>query len=348
MAAQVYTFHITYRGLEDRIWRDAEVSSRMRLDQLCFAVLAMFDTTASHLFEVEFHGVVYSVPDPDMPPEFLDPADFTLEDLVMEVGDELELLYDYGAEQRFLLTLTAVRPMASGQGRHFPYITAMSGRGIIDDLSADELREKVWEIDNYGQTEIPIYYSGDIGQTDDESFAPWDVNRYDLEIENCRLKCRVEEIEEAFAPFWEEKRMMERPAPAQKKPKAQQASPAGDGLAGAFFAAVLSQQPEALRKVLQKNAVVEWPCTNERFTAEEYIRANCEYPGSWDGEIVSVLPSGKNTVLITRVWSETESFHCVSVLRLKRNKIAALTEYWSQDGVAPEWRQELDIGEPID
>lgn len=39
-----------------------------------------------------------------------------------------------------------------------------------------------------------------------------------------------------------------------------------------------------------------------KFTVEEYIRANCEYPREWDGKILS------------------------------------LDEYWEDDGAAPQWR----------
>ena len=49
-----------------------------------------------------------------------------------------------------------------------------------------------------------------------------------------------------------------------------------------FFKTVLSQNAEELRKYFQKNAVIKWHCTNEFFTLEEYIKANCEYPGNWN------------------------------------------------------------------
>ena len=51
MTTKVYTFHITYEGLEEKIWRKVEVSSNYRLDQLGYMVLAAFDTLAYHLFE---------------------------------------------------------------------------------------------------------------------------------------------------------------------------------------------------------------------------------------------------------------------------------------------------------
>ncbi|EIK81944.1 hypothetical protein CGSMWGv1400E_01445 [Gardnerella vaginalis 1400E] len=32
-------------------------------------------------------------------------------------------------------------------------------------------------------------------------------------------------------------------------------------------------------------AVIRWHCTNEKFSAQEYIDVNCNYPGDWDGAI---------------------------------------------------------------
>ena len=60
----------------------------------------------------------------------------------------------------------------------------------------------------------------------------------------------------------------------------------------AFFSAVLAQEPEALRACFSPDAVIDWPCTDERFTVEEYVRANCEYPGDWTGEIERVVSAG--------------------------------------------------------
>ena len=116
-----------------------------------------------------------------------------------------------------------------------------------------------------------------------------------------------------------------------------------------FAQAVLRQDAAALRSYFAPDAYVNWHCSNEHFTAEEYIIANCEYPGDWDGEILSILPALEQTVLITKVWpkDKSASFHCVSVIRWKKNKIVALTEYWSDDGSAPQWRQEMGIGTPI-
>ena len=53
----------------------------------------------------------------------------------------------------------------------------------------------------------------------------------------------------------------------------------------AFWSAVLSQDRKALPEYFCRGAVIRWHCSNERFTVEEYVRANCDYPGQWAGEI---------------------------------------------------------------
>ena len=60
-----------------------------------------------------------------------------------------------------------------------------------------------------------------------------------------------------------------------------------------FCSAVVAQDAPKLRQFFHRDAVINWPCTNERFTVEEYIAANCEYPGSWDGEVERVETLGE-------------------------------------------------------
>ena len=81
METQVYTFHITYEGLEDKIWRKMAISSNYRLDQLGYAVLAAFDTMAYHLFEFYYNDVRFEIPDEDAVLEQIDMAEFKLQQL---------------------------------------------------------------------------------------------------------------------------------------------------------------------------------------------------------------------------------------------------------------------------
>lgn len=114
----------------------------------------------------------------------------------------------------------------------------------------------------------------------------------------------------------------------------------------AFWQAVLMQDAAALAGYFAPGAQVRWHCTNECFTAEEYIRANCEYPGQWAGEVERTEPVPGGLVTAVRVYLRdgSASFHATSFFRLENGLITALDEYWADDGPAPEWRRQLGLG----
>lgn len=196
MATKVYTFHITYEGLEEKIWRKVEVSSNYRLDQLGYMVLATFDTMAYHLFEFYYDDGRFEIPNEDVPFEQIDMADFKLHQLKLKLGDRIRMEYDFGTTQTFWLELVEIADMKRGCGRRYPYILDGAGRGIIDDMSCEELSELVAQIDRNGNADDPIYYQ--------ERMMPWDYRWFDLDCMNSLLKGEIELIEEGYAPFWQQ------------------------------------------------------------------------------------------------------------------------------------------------
>lgn len=116
-----------------------------------------------------------------------------------------------------------------------------------------------------------------------------------------------------------------------------------------FWQAVLQQDADKMRTFFHSEAYVNWHCTNEHFTVEEFIRANCEYPGEWCGEVEREVVTGDMIITATHVWLKdgNASFHVTSFIKVVDGKIAAIDEYWGDDGEAPKWRQELHIGERI-
>lgn len=196
MATKVYTFHITYEGLEEKIWRKVEASSNYRLDQLGYMVLAAFDTLAHHLFEFYYDDDRFEIPNEDAPFEQIDMADFKLRQLKLKLGDRIRMEYDFGTTQTFWLELVEIADMKRGWGRRYPYVLDGAGRGIIDDMSCEELSELVAQIDRNGKTDEPIYYQ--------ERRMPWDYRWFDLDCMNSLLKGEIELIEEGYAPFWQQ------------------------------------------------------------------------------------------------------------------------------------------------
>ena len=196
MATKVYTFHITYEGLEEKIWRKVEVSSNYRLDQLGYMVLAAFDTLAYHLFEFYYDDDRFEIPNEDAPFEQIDMANFKLHQLDLKLGDRIRMDYDFGTTQTFWLELIEIADMKRGWGRRYPYVLDGAGRGIIDDMSCEELSELVAQIDRNGKTDEPIYYQ--------ERRMPWDYRWFDLDCMNSLLKGEIELIEEGYVPFWQQ------------------------------------------------------------------------------------------------------------------------------------------------
>jgi len=118
----------------------------------------------------------------------------------------------------------------------------------------------------------------------------------------------------------------------------------------AFWKAVLAQKRDELPAYFSPDAVIRWHCSNEQFTVEEYIRANCDYPGEWDGTIERIEKTNAGYITAVKVFpvNHSASYHVVSFVTLENDQIVALDEYWADDGNAPEWRQKLGIGVPID
>lgn len=189
---QIYTFRITYRGCEDKIWRVAEVSSNYTLAQLGYTILVTFDTLAYHLFSISSKGASYK---PDTDEEILEDFQYLcwvkLSTLRLQIGAQLEMTYDFGCEQIFDIELTGVQEMPKGRWRSYPRIAAGEGRGIIDDLPADELLKMIREIDRTGVSRFQY-------MTASQEMIPWDYREYDLEMDNALLKGGVHRVQDAY------------------------------------------------------------------------------------------------------------------------------------------------------
>ena len=116
-----------------------------------------------------------------------------------------------------------------------------------------------------------------------------------------------------------------------------------------FWSAVLRQDTDAIRGYFHPDGWVNWHNTNEHFTVEEFIRANCEYPGEWDGEVEREEQCGDLVITATHVYTKDRSLslHVASFIKLDGDKIVSIDEYWGDDGVAPQWRLDKHIGTKI-
>lgn len=204
MPTKIFTFKITYDGCDGKIWRTAAVSSNYTLGDLGCMILATFDTKAYHLFEMRCKSTTYFLSEEDFEdlPGNAD-NDFKilwqqkLKNLNISIGDRIEMTYDYGCNQIFIIELLQISDMPKGHGRAYPEILDGAGKGIVDDMPADELLEAIEKTDKDGHS--GVYYSSiDFGKPPE-----WDYRDYLIDIDNMLLKGRTERIRNGFKDFEE-------------------------------------------------------------------------------------------------------------------------------------------------
>jgi hypothetical protein len=116
-----------------------------------------------------------------------------------------------------------------------------------------------------------------------------------------------------------------------------------------YWKATLEQNEKEMKTFFHKDAVIRWHNTNEQFSVDEYILANCKYPGNWKGNIDRIEVVGDLIITVTKVLSSDEkiSLHAISFIKIIDNKITSIDEYWSEDGEPPKWRDSMNIGKSI-
>ena len=111
-------------------------------------------------------------------------------------------------------------------------------------------------------------------------------------------------------------------------------------LAQALWADIGAQRWDALAAYFLPGALIFWHNTDECFTAEEFVRANREYPGNWRIEIERVHALADAAATAVRVYGpDGTSFHAASFFTFRHGKIVRLDEYWGDDGPGPVWRR---------
>lgn len=195
--ADVYKFKVSLCELANIIWRNLEITSVSSVAKLGYAVLAAFESTASHLFNIQFDGKRYEImfEEDDFAGEpVIDPIKTKLSALKLCVGDKLSMEYDYGAGWEFEIELLSVTEMKRGTGAHYPYVTDGKGKGLIENISPYELIELVENTDKSNTLpKIMDLYTG--------KEVSWNYKNFDLEYCNLFFKEYVWKIQNAYEAY---------------------------------------------------------------------------------------------------------------------------------------------------
>ena len=154
---------------------------------LCWAMPCF---RAYHLFYMEYKGTNYELNDEEFQTKPKLMAETKLGNLKLEIGDKIHMIYDFGEEQEFEITLLSDEEMSRGSGRTYPKVSDGAGRGIIDDMSAEDLLDLIKKIDKTGKSDFIYAHKGE--------HLPWDYHNYQIDIDNCLLKGEIAKIKSAY------------------------------------------------------------------------------------------------------------------------------------------------------
>ena len=190
----ILTFKVEIKGLEDKIWREIEINDNKTVADLAYSILASFDSLAYHLYDIvhgkdKYNCIV----------ESLDLGDYNLKDAVhtrlfnvnFTKEKEMIMTYDFGTPTIFLITYLGSRTIMGYKGFLYPYIADGAGYGMLDDITYEELKEIVLDID---KKQLSLHY-----------FTPgydkrgkYDYRNFNVKTTNSKLKGRVLDIKSNY------------------------------------------------------------------------------------------------------------------------------------------------------
>lgn len=184
--ANVLTFKVEIDGLENKIWRKIEITDTRTVADLAYTILASFKSLAYHLYSINYKEKIYDcwvcIEDDhsEIPP--INAVITKLSGFGLKENDHMEMEYDTGSTTMFKITYLDSKPFEKGNGMHYPYIIDGKGSGMIDDITSDELKKVVDDIDKKGKSN---YYALEM---DGRRSKIYDYRKFDLSKNNLQVR----------------------------------------------------------------------------------------------------------------------------------------------------------------
>ena len=157
---KVLTFKVEIEGLEDKIWRKIEITDRRTVADLAYTILASFHSLAYHLYDIEYKNKFYDcwicIEDDHRDVELVNAVITKLGSIGLKENDTMRMEYDSGSTTTFIITYLGESDFRRGNGMHYPYVIDGAGYGMIDDITSEELKQIVENIDKTGKSD---YYA---------------------------------------------------------------------------------------------------------------------------------------------------------------------------------------------
>lgn len=117
-------------------------------------------------------------------------------------------------------------------------------------------------------------------------------------------------------------------------------------LARTLWTHVQARDWAAMRAAFTDDAVMDWPCSDERFVgADTIVRVNATYPEGWTVQVhaVDALADGRVHCLV-EVRHGEQRFFAHSRLTFDGPLIAGAVEHWATAEAPPAWRSAALLG----
>lgn len=193
---KVLTFKVGIEGLEDKIWREIEITDRRTVAELAYTILATFRSLAYHLYDIEYNNKFYDcwicIEDDHRDVELVNAVITKIRDMNLKKNDTMRMEYDTGSTTTFIITYLGESEFKRGNGMHYPHITKGAGYGMIDDITSEQLKEIVEDIDKKGKSK---YYSL---QYFTKSSRIYDYREFDLDKNNLHIKRCFKLIKQSY------------------------------------------------------------------------------------------------------------------------------------------------------
>ena len=192
---KVLVFKIWIEGLENKIWRTLEITDSKTVADLAYTILSTFDSLAYHLYNIKHNNNRY---DCMIGAEYYEGRDILIDATTTKLNtinfdedNKMIMEYDYGSTTTFIIEYQNSRELEKGAGRHYPYIVAGAGRGMIDDISSYELQSILEDIDK--KVESNHYFTPGYERT-----IKYDYRDFDIKCNNGLLKGNIEDIKYGY------------------------------------------------------------------------------------------------------------------------------------------------------
>lgn len=191
--SKVLTFQVGIEGLENKIWRKIEIIDSKTVADLAYTILASFDSLAYHLYKIEHGEDTYDcMVDPleVIDNEYKSAVKTKLQDVDFS-NNRMIMEYDFGSTTTFIITYLESNDLKRGTATHYPYVIEGAGSGMLDDITSDELKSIVEDIDYKGYSD----YEYTPGYDREENY---DYRDYDIEFNNKILKSLLTIIKRGY------------------------------------------------------------------------------------------------------------------------------------------------------